>query len=89
MRIGGGDWRPMTQTAVPDPGLVAAIEREKELLALKKDAWVALPKAMKSPHIWGAKLPEGLRPGTHAIEVRTTDMFGATHHGRRVIRVTE
>jgi hypothetical protein len=89
MRIGGGDWRPMSQTAVPDPGLVAAIEREKALLALKKDAWVALPKAMKSPHIWGAKLPEGLRPGTHAIEVRTTDMFGATHHGRRVIRVTE
>jgi hypothetical protein len=89
MRVGPGDWRTMTKTAVPDPALAAVSEREKALLELKKDAWIALPKARPSPHIWGAMLPAGLTPGTYAIEVRTTDMFGATHHGRRIIRVTE
>lgn len=89
IRVGSGEWRPMTKTAVPDPGLVAVLEREKAVLELKKDAWIAPPKARPSPHIWGAMLPTELTEGTHAIEVRTTDMFGATHYGRRVIRVKE
>ena len=79
----------MTKTAVPDPALVATIEREKELLELKKGAWIPLPKARPSGHIWSGKLPAGLPAGTQVLEVRTTDMFGATHHGRRVIRVVE
>lgn len=48
---------------------------------------VALGYAGKSTHIWQATLPAGLTPGTHLIEVRTTDMFGHTYTGRRLIRV--
>ena len=88
MRVDDSDWRPMMKTAVPDPALAALLERETALLELKKDAWTKPPKAMKSPHIWAANLPTGLAPGTYAVEVRETDMFGAKHHGRRVIRVT-
>ena len=80
---------PLAKVAVPDPALVATLERENSLLELKKDAWTPLSKAMKSPHIWGAKLPANVKAGPQAHEVRTTDMFGATHHARRVIRVTE
>ena len=38
-------------------------------------------------HMWLAKLPENLKAGTHTIEVTTTDMFGRTYTGRRIIRV--
>ena len=41
----------------------------------------------KSTHIWQAKLPVGVPKGTHVIYVRTTDMFGQTFTGRRIIRV--
>ena len=41
----------------------------------------------KSYHIWQAKLPENIKKGTHIIYVRTTDMFGQTFNGRRIIRV--
>lgn len=88
-RIGTGGWQPMTRTVVPDPALVAAYEREKELLELKKDGWLLAQAPGKSPHIWSGKLPSSLTPGTHAIEVRSKDMFGAVHHGRRVIRVVK
>ena len=40
-------------------------------------------------HLWRATLPGGLTPGSHFIEVRTTDMFGHTYTGRRVLRVVE
>ena len=43
--------------------------------------------AVKSTHIWQAKLPADVRKGTHVIYVRTTDMFGQTFTGRRIIRV--
>ena len=40
----------------------------------------------KSSHIWQAQLPENAPTGTHVIHVRTTDMFGQTSTGRRIIR---
>lgn len=86
-RVGNQDWIVMQKKAVADPALVATYEREKQLLESKKDAWLLAQKPGTSPHIWSGMLPAGLPVGTHAIEVRTQDMFGAIHHGRRVIRV--
>ena len=70
--------------------LVALQETMKPLL--KED--VELPQRekrlsgiTKSTHIWQAKLPANVRKGTHVIYVRTTDMFGQTFTGRRIIRV--
>ena len=44
------------------------------------------PKPKPSTHLWHGKLPL-LQPGTHAIEVRTTDMHGRTYAASRVVRV--
>ena len=41
----------------------------------------------KSYHMWQGKLPENVPTGTYVIYVRTTDMFGQTDIGRRIIRV--
>lgn len=41
----------------------------------------------RSNHMWQAKLPENVPIGTYVIYVRTTDMFGQTDTGRRIIRV--
>jgi hypothetical protein len=40
-----------------------------------------------SHHIWKAKLPNGILPGTHKVSVRTTDMFNQTFVAHRVFRV--
>jgi hypothetical protein len=45
-----------------------------------------LPKPKDSPHLWQGRLA-GLQPGTHLLEVRTVDMHGREHWGRRVFRV--
>ena len=47
----------------------------------------AISGIVKSTHIWQAKLPANAPKGTHVIYVRTTDMFGQTFTGRRIIRV--
>ena len=46
-----------------------------------------LPRAVESTHLWRAALPENPPKGTHVIFVRTTDMFGQTDTGRRIIRI--
>ncbi|MDA1214275.1 MAG: calcineurin-like phosphoesterase family protein, partial [Planctomycetota bacterium] len=77
LRIGDGEWITLTKREIPDPAYEAIVARETELLELKKGAWTALPKVINSSHIWSGMLPSELSAGTHAIEVRETDMFGA------------
>lgn len=95
MRVSGQqDWLPMDFTPMPDPynawmhSLSPFLdlrlpegERADEALGWKMD----LPR--NSFHIWSGKLPEGLVPGTHYLEVRTTDMFGQQWSGKRIFRV--
>jgi len=60
--------------------------------ALNQNAMVvgrSLPDARETDHLWRATLPAGLTPGYHVIEVETTDQFGQTFTGRRIIRVEE
>ena len=47
----------------------------------------ALPPPVNSSHRWVGQLPTGAPTGTHLIEVRVTDMFGANHVAHRLIRV--
>ncbi|NLE37130.1 MAG: metallophosphoesterase, partial [Pirellulaceae bacterium] len=76
MRVGGGDWIAMNKTVVADPAYRALA-----------DASGNMPRPRPSSHIWAAKLPSGLPPGVHLIEVRTTDMHGRSCTGCRVVRV--
>ncbi|HUG93340.1 MAG TPA: calcineurin-like phosphoesterase family protein [Planctomycetaceae bacterium] len=85
MRAGpGGEWLPMERTLAEDPTYRLSWEREK---ALGNKPWRDPPDPKKSTHLWRARLPDDLPPGTHLIEVRTTDMHGRTFSGRRVVRV--
>lgn len=84
MRFGNGDWFELERVAREDP-YHAAIKRAEE--SEHPPHGRKLPNVMKSPHIWRGVLPAGPSPGTHLIEVRTTDMFGGTHFGRRIIRI--
>ena len=48
-----------------------------------------LPDARDTDHIWVATLPADTPPGFQLIEVRTTDQFGQTDTGRRIIHILE
>jgi len=84
LRVGRSDWRPMQQVAEQDPGYRRVYELEK---SLKDKPWRELSEPKASTHLWKAPLPKDLEPGTHLLEVRTTDMHGRTHESHRVIRI--
>lgn len=46
-----------------------------------------LPEPVDTAHLWRGALPEGLKPGVHTLDVRTTDMYGHEYAGRRVFTV--
>jgi hypothetical protein len=85
MRLGkNSGWSPLEHVAIEDPAFRAAYERD---IALADNPWADLPAPKLSTHIWQGRLPAGLSPGIHLIEVRSTDMHGRTYSGRRAIRV--
>jgi len=79
-----GPWLAMHKTDEADPSylVTVGVDAETSLPAPKK-----LPYIGQCAHLWKASLPGGLSAGTHLIEVRTTDMFGQTYAGCRVVRV--
>ena len=78
------EWTWMQQVSEADPLYLHEFNREK---TLSDKTWIALPDPIVSSHLWKVPLPGDLQPGTHLIEVRSTDMFGHIDHGNRVIRV--
>lgn len=85
MRLGEkGNWIRMEQVEVEDPAIVAAKKLED---SYEKHPTKRIPSTDISRHIWRANLPLDAAPGTHLIQVRTTDMFGQTYWGNRVITV--
>jgi hypothetical protein len=85
MRVGdSGQWLRLERVERQDPGYSELFERERSLRP--PNGW-GLPPRVDSPHIWAAKLPADLSPGTHWLEVRARDRFGAVHHARRPLRV--
>ena len=81
---GDGAWEPLERFSAADPAFLA--EAEREASAGKID-WEPLPKPQVTPHLWRGKLPTFPGPGTHVIEVRSTEPNGKSVLGRRVIRV--
>lgn len=85
MQIGKkGSWVPMQRKVEVDPSFKKLSETENAIVGKK---WRNLPKAKKSTHLWHAKLPNGLKPGTYLLRVRTVEMDGDKHQSGRVIRV--
>ena len=78
-----GDRAPieMTRRARPDPFVQEVFARNE---ATKK-AWV---KAEDSSHIWTARLPGDLKPGTYPVMVEATGEYGQPLSGRLALEVT-
>lgn len=84
MRVGDGDWARMAQFEGKDPYFLKLKELEA---SPTPPPGMKLPGAANTRHLWKCNLPARLASGTHAVEVRTTDMFGQTYLSRRVVRV--
>lgn len=83
MRLGDGPWAPMTKVHQPDPGCLQTKQMEDKIT--KPIPWRAVRAPGNSYHIWEALLPADVPVGAHLIEVRSTDMFGQTDTGRRIV----
>lgn len=81
-----GAWHPMKVSRRADPAFVAEKKRED---AVPNRPWTSLPGPHSTPHIWVAKLPAEITPGTKVIEVRANNVVGTNALGRRIIHVKE
>lgn len=79
----GGPWTAMERTIAPDPWYVQLAARDKDL----KPPYRPLSGAANSTHLWKGRVVGRHTPGTYALHVRTTDMFGQTYVASRAIRV--
>ncbi len=84
LRLGDAGWTPLRREAREDPYYLQAIERD--LVRVPRPP-IFLPPAILSPHLWVGTLPENPPPGVHALEVRSTDMYGQTFRSHRFIRI--
>lgn len=87
MRIGeDGKWIKMQRTEEPDPYYVMLKESEE---SKNPPTGRKLPNAIKSDHLWKAKLPKIKTPGIYLINVKTTDMFGHEYEDNRIIKIKQ
>jgi hypothetical protein len=80
-RVGTREPVKMERLTRPDP----FVEEEFARNEATKKSWV---KAEPSSHIWTARLPGDLEPGTHCIAVRVLDEFGREHRDHLVMELT-
>ena len=71
---------PMRRVEQVDPYVLEVYLRN----AASKKPWV---QAGKSSHLWEARLPADLVPGTHRVRVQATDEFGGHHTAEMVLEV--
>lgn len=84
MRFSRGEWVRLERVSRVDP-YYAALKQAED--SEPPPPGRQLPKGKPSTHLWRGVLPANPPRGTHLIEVRTTDMFGQTYTGRRIIRI--
>ena len=85
MKLGDTDsWHLLERVERPDPFYLELLAREA---ALGPALGRPLPPAAPSLHLWRGTLPASPPPGTHTLEVRTTDVFGQRFSDRRLIRI--
>ena len=84
MRLGeDGTWTSMTRWRGLDPFAIAFHQRE--MARDPEEAKWGKPK--EHNHLWKAALPANPPAGMTVLYVRAVDAFGATHTGRRLIRI--
>ncbi|QDU72420.1 calcineurin-like phosphoesterase C-terminal domain-containing protein [Mucisphaera calidilacus] len=79
-------WKDMTYTEEKDPLYLQLRERQKNIPAEARSNGL-IANTQTSYHLWKTPLPNNLPKGTHALEVRHTDLFGQVNIDRYTIRV--
>ncbi|WP_246688264.1 MULTISPECIES: calcineurin-like phosphoesterase C-terminal domain-containing protein [unclassified Methylobacterium] len=72
---------PMVKTRQPDPFVTQVYARNADT----KKPWVS---AIPSSHVWVARLPSDLGPGTHRADVEVLDEYGRARREAMIIEVT-
>ncbi|MBD3182059.1 metallophosphoesterase [Candidatus Poribacteria bacterium] len=84
MSVGkNGDWIKMEKAEGMEDPYYAMMKAAEE--SPKPPKGKPLPNIKKCPHLWKANLPADVPKGKHFIHISTTDMFGQTYDGYRVI----
>lgn len=92
---GGKTWTPMEMKPAIDPlnkwmeEISVYLDTEVDGKKLSSVFGYKMDPARPIRHMWQAPMPTGLDPGAHLITVRTTDMYGYTWTGNRLVRVLE
>lgn len=84
MSIDGGAWTAMKFDMRNDPNVERIIKLQNDKKLPATGGTIGGPD--KCEHIWVAKLPK-LASGVHVIKVRSTDVWGQTVNGTRMVRV--
>lgn len=83
---GAGQWQAIEQIGAKDPNYVRMHKLEAQV---KPPIEPKLTSPKTSAHLWKGSLPSDLKPGTHLLRVRTTDMHDRVFYGQRSFRVTK
>ena len=85
MRFGeDGEWVKMERFSGFDPFAMVMRNVESSINPHPRNL---ISEPRETGHLWRAKLPRNPQAGSHMIYVRTTDMFGHTYDGKRIIRI--
>ena len=93
MCIDSGDWIIMDTIQIIDPEILRMhnlspfLNEKVNGHPLDDVLGFAMDYPSISHHIWQARLPVNIAPGTHHLTVRTTDMYQQTSIAHRVFRV--
>jgi hypothetical protein len=95
MCIDKGDWIKMENFKTIDPEVLRMHQLSPFLnekvngKPLDEIFGFAMDYPSISRHIWKAKLPAGINPGTHLVTIHTTDMFNQSWIANRIFRVID
>ena len=79
-----GKWVLMGRLSRKDPYFLA-LRKLEDKYNFPRVSWSK--DASNSRHVWRANLPEDVSKGAHLIHIRSKDMFGEVHTGKRLIRI--
>ncbi len=80
-RIDDGQYRPMTRVRRTGPYMLESSTRDNG----GRKTWT---RAAPSSHLYTARLPNELQPGTYRVSVEAIDEFGNSHHGHTLLELT-
>ena len=83
---GSGQWQAIEQIGAKDPNYMRMYKLESQV---KPPIEPKLSSPKTSAHLWKGSLPSNLKPGTHLLRIRTTDMHDRVFYGQRSFRVAE